>query len=83
VVQTQKRKQNVTLSLSLETIQKAKVLAAKRSLSISSLLAEQLDALVGAEDAYENAYRSAIDLMGQGFHLGGGPMLSRDDLHAR
>lgn len=55
----QVQKQNVTLSLSPVTIQKARVLAAKRSMSISSLLAEQLDALVGEDEAYESARRSA------------------------
>jgi hypothetical protein len=55
----QVQKQNVTVSLSVATIQKARVLAAKRSISISGLLAEQLDALVGADEAYELARRSA------------------------
>ena len=46
------RKQNVTVSLS---VQKARGLAAKRSMSISGLLAEQRDPLVGADGAYELA----------------------------
>ena len=79
----QVQKQNVTLSLSPVTIQKARVLAAKRSMSISSLLAEQLDALVGEDEVYESARRSARDLMEHGLHLGGTPALSRDEIHAR
>lgn len=78
----QTRKQNVTLSLSVQTIQKVKVLAAKRSTSISGLLAAQIESLVGTEEAYENARRAALDLMNQGFHLGGTPA-TRDELHAR
>lgn len=77
------KKQNVTVSLSPATIQKARVLAAKRSMSISSLLAEQLDALVGEDEAYESARRSAHDLMKYGLHLGGTSALSRDEIHAR
>ena len=79
----QVQKQNVTVSLSTATIQKAKILAAKRSMSISSLLAEQLNALVGEDKAYEAAHRSAQDLMESGLHLGGTPALSRDEIHAR
>jgi hypothetical protein len=79
----QVQKQNVTVSLSVATIQKARVLAAKRSMSISGLLAEQLDALVGADEAYELARRSAQNLMERGLHLGGAPALSRDEIHAR
>ncbi len=46
---TQTRKQNVTVSLNVQTIQKIKVLAAKRSTSISGLLAAQIESLVGTE----------------------------------
>jgi hypothetical protein len=80
---TQTRKQNVTVSLSTQVIQKAKVLAAKRSTSISRHLAEQIEALVGDDDAYERASASAIARMKRGFHLGGGRMVSRDELHVR
>lgn len=77
------RKQNLTVSLSTETIQKAKILAAKRSTSISGLLAAQIEALVGAEEAYENARRAALDLMDRGFHMGGIRAVSREELHER
>ena len=77
------KKQNVTISLSTDTIQKAKMLAAKRSTSISGLLAEQMESLVGKEEAYERAQRAALALLRKGFHLGGKVMLSRDKLHER
>jgi hypothetical protein len=60
------KKQNVTVSLTPQTIQKAKVLAAKRSTSISGLLAQQIDVLVGAEEAYEQAERAALALLEKG-----------------
>lgn len=77
------RKQNITVSLSTEVIQKARVLAARRSTSISGLLAEQIEALTGEDEAYERAKRSAIALMRRGFHLGGVISASRDELHER
>jgi hypothetical protein len=79
---TQTQKQNVTVSLSVQTIQKAKVLAAQRSTSISQLLAEQIETLVGEHDAYEQAAASAIARMERGLHLGG-QKISRDALHER
>jgi len=80
------QKQNVTVSLSVQTVHKAKVLAAKRSTSVSALLAEQIESLVDkdeADEAYERAAASAIARMKRGFHLGGGPLVSRDELHER
>ncbi len=77
------RKQNLTVSLSSETVRKAKVLAAKRSTSISGLLAAQIEALVNADEAYESAHRAALDLMERGFHLGGVHAIPREELHER
>lgn len=79
----QATKQNVTVNLSTHVVQKARILAAKRSTSISRLLAEQIEALVGADEAYERASASAIARLERGFHLGGGRMVNRDDLHER
>jgi hypothetical protein len=76
-------KQNVTISLTRQTLQKVRVLAARRSTSISGLLAEQVDILVGEEEAYERAQRQAMTLLDQGFHMGGVIRASRDELHER
>jgi len=76
-------KQNVTVSLNRQTLRKAKVLAARRATSISGLLAEQIEILVGDEEAYERAQRQATTLLDQGFHLGGVIRSNRDDLHER
>lgn len=77
------QKQNVTVSLNVQTIQKVKLLAARRSTSITGLLEEQIEALVGQDEAYEAASRQAFDLMDRGLHLGGTPMPSRETLHER
>ncbi len=76
-------KQNLTVSLSQQTIRKAKILAARRGSSISSLLAEQIEILVGEAEAYERAERQAEALFDQGFHLGGKIRASRDEWHER
>ena len=75
--------QNVTISISPETVRKARMLAARRSTSISRLLAEQIEILVGAEEAYARSENSALALLEKGFHLGGLIAASRDDLHER
>ena len=77
------RKQNVTVSLPEETIRKAKILAAKRSTSISGLLAEQIEALVGEDEAYERAKKQALALLDKPFKLGGKFTASRESLHER
>ena len=78
-----REKQNLTISISPEIIRKAKILAARRSTSISRLLAQQVEALVHAEDAYERAERSALTMLDSGFHLGGHITAKRDELHER
>jgi hypothetical protein len=76
-------KQNVTISISAETVRKARILAARRSTSISGLLAQEIEKLVGAEEAWERSERSALALLEHGFHLGGLITVSRDELHER
>jgi hypothetical protein len=75
--------QNITLRLTRRTLRKAKLLAAKRNTSISRLLAEHLEALVGEDDAYEQARRQALALLDRGFHLGGRIEATRDEWHQR
>jgi hypothetical protein len=76
-------KQNLTVSLPQQTIRKAKILAARRGSSISALLAEQIEILVGEEEAYERAQRQAAVLLDQGFHMGGVIRSRRDEWHER
>lgn len=77
------KKQNVTVSLSEDTLRKAKVLAAKRSTSISGLLAEQIENLVGEDEAYEQAERQALALLDAPLKMGGKITASRESLHER
>ena len=80
------RQQNVAVDLtqaSRETIQKARVLAAKRSTSISGLLTSQIEQLANADDEYAAAMQRAFAMMEKGFNLGGSHHLDRDALHER
>ncbi len=65
-----------------DLIRKARILAAKRGTSISGLLASELTRLIGDEEAYDVARRSALEFLDRGFHLGG-QKVSRDELHER
>jgi hypothetical protein len=75
-------RQNVTIQLDKDLIRKARIVAAKRGTSVSGLLASELKRLVGDDDAYETARRSALEFLERGFHFGG-ERVSRDELHER
>jgi hypothetical protein len=76
-------KQNITVRLSKQTIQKARVVAARKATSISGLVADQIEQLAAEEDAYDRAMHHAIALMEKGFHLGGEHKIDRASLHER
>ena len=80
---TESATQNITIRLDRRTLRRAKVLAAKRNTSISKLLAQQIDTLVGEDNAYEQAQRRALALLDRGFHLGGRIEATRDEWHER
>lgn len=82
-VSNRSAKQNLTVRLSKKTIQKARALAAQRSTSISALVAERIEALVGEDEAYERAKRRALALMEEGFPTGSKSYVTRDELHER
>ena len=76
-------KRNITVQLDEETVQKARVAAAKRGSSISRLLTEQIEALARQDDDYDRAMQDALAGLDRGFDLGGGPYPAREDLHDR
>lgn len=76
-------KQNLTVALDKETIRKAKVVAAKRSTSVSRLLADEIERLVAEHDRYEEAKAAAISELRRGYDLGGGPLPRRDGVYDR
>ncbi len=62
--------QNLTVRLESDTIRKAKVLAAKRSTSVSRLVADEIDRLVREDEAYEQARVEALAELESGYDLG-------------
>jgi plasmid stability protein len=75
--------QNITLSLDEEALRQARVAAARRGLSLSALLREQLTRLGEQDEHYEAAHKAAVDWMERGASLGVGDRRSRDALHDR
>jgi hypothetical protein len=65
------KNRNLTISLSPEAIRNTRLLATRRSTSISGLLAEQIEVLTQTEETYRRSERAALALLETGLHLGG------------
>ncbi|NTW35436.1 MAG: hypothetical protein HGB17_04790 [Syntrophobacteraceae bacterium] len=76
-------KQNITLNLDQELIQKARILAARRRTSVSRMLSRELEKIVLDAERYDQARRRAIAQLRTGWHLSGGVACSREELHER
>ena len=76
-------KRNLTVQLDEGTIRKARVLAARRSTSVSRLVAGEIERLVAEDEAYHRAEAQALAHLDRPFKLGGGPLPDRESLHAR
>jgi hypothetical protein len=76
-------KRNLTVQLDEETVAKAKVLAARRATSVSKLVAQEIQRLVGDDDAYQRARAVALGHLSRGFHLGGDALPDRNAVHER
>lgn len=76
-------KQNITLRLSKRTIQKARVLAAKQSTSISGLLTRRIEELAEGDGEFEQAMERIRTRLDKGFPMGELPKFDRDALHER
>lgn len=71
------------MQLDETTIDKARVLAARRSTSVSRLVAEEIARLVADDDRYRRARDAALRHLDRGFRMGGGPLPVRESLHER
>ncbi len=76
-------KQNITPSIDEQLLRKAKVFAAQPGTSISGLLAQELQHMIEAQEAYEQSEKKAISLLDQRFSLGGQKITDRSMLHDR
>ncbi len=77
--------QNVTLSIRKQVLQRAKLVAVGRGISLSRLMSDALEAIAGEADTYEQAKRRQLGLMREAPDLGtyGRPVPGRDELHER
>jgi hypothetical protein len=78
-------KQNITLSLPKNLLQKIKHIAIDKNTSVSRLLTETLEEIAKKEDAYESARLYHIKILEKGFDLGthGKIAWRREDLYER
>ena len=75
-------KTNLTLQLEADVVRRARVVAAQRGMSVSSLVAKELDNLVKREDRYEASRARALELLDRA-RPRGGRTWRRDDLYDR
>jgi len=78
-------RQNITLSIPKNILQKVKLLAVRQGTSVSTLMTRVLEDIVSEEEGYKAALVRHQKLIKKGFDLGtqGSIPCSRDDLHAR
>lgn len=74
---------NITVCLDDDTLKAARVAAARRGVSLSALLREELGRVAGRDERYEIARRAAIDWMEHEASLGTARLPARDELHDR
>lgn len=75
-------KRKITLAIDRQLLKRARALAAQRGGNISGLAAA-LEKLVNEEQGYHQARARALARLASGFHLGGGKMPNREELHDR
>lgn len=76
-------KHNITLAIDGNLLKRARAVAARRGLSVSALLAEELRVLVAEDREYESARRRAAAMLDDGMSLGGARIMDRGALHER
>jgi uncharacterized protein DUF6364 len=73
-------KRNLTIQLDEATIRHAKITAAHRGLSLSGLVAQQLNELAEADQRYERARAVALGVLAEATG-GGAPIWRREELY--
>lgn len=74
---------NITIRLEAGLANEAKVYAARNGISLSRLVAEQLESLVREDQVYAAARQRALKQLKKGLDLGWEKPESRDELHNR
>lgn len=75
-------KRNLTIQLDEATIRHAKIVAARHGLSLSSLVARQLNELAEADERYQRARAVALGALADATG-GGAPSWRREELYNR
>ena len=76
-------KRNITLSLDGDLIRKAKVISARRMVSVSQLLSNEVTRIIEEDEGYEENRKLALSLLDTGYHLSGTITVTREELHER
>jgi hypothetical protein len=78
-------RQNITLSIPKDLLQKVKIIAVKNNTSLSGLLSDYLARITNEEEAYKIAETRHRRLLQKGFDFGlkGEIPWKREDLHER
>ena len=74
---------NLTIALDEEVIRRARVVAARRGISMSALVRQELLRLAQEDAAYDGAREAARKRLGSPSRLGDGRLPSREELHDR
>jgi predicted transcriptional regulator len=82
-VQETTKKTNITLKLDASLVRAIKIIAAKKGISVSALMAQKLEEEVQKNGDYEQAMKRALALMRESSALGWQKPKSRDELHER
>jgi len=77
------RATNITIKVEAGLAHEAKVFAARQGVSLSRLVADQLERLVREDQAFAAARQRALRQLKKGFDLGWKKPGSRDELHDR
>lgn len=75
---------NLTLTLPVDLVRRAKVIAAQRDTSVSALVADYLRALADQDDDYDRAWHQELQVMSEGLDMRVGEVTwSRAGAHER
>lgn len=77
--------QTITLTLPVEALRRAELIAARRHISLSEMVTGLLEGLAAKTGEYEQARQRHLAILEQGFEMGtqGQIQRTREELHAR
>ena len=76
-------KTNITVEVDDQLARELRALAARRGISLSQLVAEQLEVLVWQDETYGRARRRSLQRLAKGYDLQWDKAPSRDEFHDR